>query len=254
MGGQPVAVVTGASYGLGRATAERLCAEGYAVMLADITDRVMSTAKEMAASGSVVAGTLTDVREKASVDKLVDETVARFGSIDAVVCNAAAARSARTILEMTVRDWDQAWGVNVRGALLCVQAGARAMIEAGTKGRFVTIGSTAAFRPYPRRAHYCTTKSAVVAFTRVAALELAEYGITVNCVCPGPTETENMLMMQGGGLDAVEGAEMQARHAAIPLGVGQPIDIAEAVAWLVSPTASHITGQALLVDGGTLLK
>jgi len=254
MGDQQVALVSGASYGLGRATAERLSADGYAVMLTDITDRVMDTAEELAASGAAVAGALADVRDKASVDELIEKTVTDLGRIDVVVCNAAASRSSLTVLEMTVEDWDQAWAVNVRGALLCVQAAARKMIAAGTKGRFVTIGSTAAYRPYPRRAHYCTTKSAVVAFTRVAALELAEYGITVNCVCPGPTATENMLMMQGGGLNATEGEEMRARHAAIPLGVGKPSDIADAVAWFVSPTASHITGQSLLVDGGTLLK
>jgi NAD(P)-dependent dehydrogenase (short-subunit alcohol dehydrogenase family) len=247
------AVVTGASYGLGRATAERLIADGYSVMLTDVSERVFDTEHELAATGSPVAATLLDVRDPESVGAGFDEAVRRFGPIAVVVSNAAAARSAASVADISIPVWDETWSINVRGSLLCIQAAARRMIDSGIAGRIVLMASIAGLKPLRRKAAYCSTKAAIIMLTRVSALDLAEFGIRVNCVCPGPTWTENLRRLDDGLLGHVEQAEFRARNAAIPFGIGQAADVADTVAYLVSPEAKHMTGQALVVDGGATL-
>jgi len=249
-----VALVTGASYGIGYAIATALSERGAAVMLTDVQDRVRESAEALSASGARAQGRIVDVEDAASVEAGVQAAVEAFGRLDILVTNAAKPRTARTILEMTSADWDGPMAVNVRGALYCIQAAARQMIVQGDGGRIVTIGSTAGLKPYKRRAHYCSSKAALIQLTKVAALELAEHGVTVNCVCPGQTLTENLVRMtDGAGLNSTEAEEMRKRQATIPLGVNDASDIAAMVAHFASPTARKLTGQVIAVDGGGLL-
>lgn len=245
-----IALVTGASYGLGRAISEELAARGARVMLTDITDRVETTASELAGAGHNVAHTRLDVRNRSSVKAGVEETVHRFGGLDIFVNNAGWSKAMNALRDIGEREWDEYMAINVRGNLFCIQEASEAMIAGGKDGRIIAISSTAAVKPYKRAAAYCTSKSAISMLVKAAALELGEYGITVNCVAPGPTTTETNLAHSSGAIDARIGEEKRRREAMIPLGKNDPSDIATAVAYFASPQARRVTGQLLVVEGG----
>ena len=219
-------------------------------MLTDITDRVQATAQELSAAGHPVRHTSLDVTQRASVKAAVHETVSRFGKLDIFVNNAGWSKTMNPIREITAQDWDVYMNINVRGNLFCIQEAAEAMIAGGRGGRFVSIASTAAVKPYKRAAAYCTSKSAIPMLVKAAALELAEFAITVNCVAPGPTTTETNLAHSSGALDPQIGEAKRQREALIPLGKNDPIDIATAVAYFVAPATRRVTGQMLVVEGG----
>lgn len=249
-----VAMITGASYGLGREIASELARRGAAVMLTDISDGVAAASRDLQAQGFRAAAVHVDVSQRGAVKAGIAATVGQFGRLDILVANAAMPRSPKTILEMDDLAWEGTMAVNLRGTLYCIQEAALQMILQGGGGRIVTIGSTAGLKPYKRRSHYCVSKAAVIHLSKVAGLELAEHKITVNCVCPGQTRTENLnAMISGGGLNAAEAEEMRKRQAAIPLGPNDPIDIAKAVAFFASPSARTVTGQVLAVEGGGLM-
>ncbi|MFM0394914.1 SDR family NAD(P)-dependent oxidoreductase [Paraburkholderia phytofirmans] len=245
-----VAMVTGASYGLGRAITEELLARGAKVMLTDITDRVETTTEELRRNGHDVAHASLDVTRRESVKAAVDKTLAHFGRLDIFVNNAGWSKVMKPLREITAEDWDTYMAINVRGNLFCLQEAAEGMIAAGNGGRFVSIASTAAVKPYKRAAAYCTSKSAIPMLVKSAALELAEFGITVNCVAPGPTTTETNLAHSSGAIDPKVGEEKRRREALIPLGKNDPEDIATAVAFFTSAAARRVTGQLLVVEGG----
>jgi NAD(P)-dependent dehydrogenase (short-subunit alcohol dehydrogenase family) len=245
-----VALVTGASYGLGRAISEELARRGAKVMLTDITDRVDGTCAELSAAGFDVAMTRLDVTKRPSVRDAVQETVARFGKLDIFVNNAGWSRSMNFIRNITAEEWDVYMNINVRGNLFCIQEAAEAMIAQGKGGRYIAIASTAAVKPYKRAAAYCTSKSAIPMLIKAAALEFGEHNITCNCVAPGPTTTETNLAHSAGAIDPAAGEEKRRREAMIPLGKNDPIDIATAVAYFASPAARKVTGQLLVVEGG----
>lgn len=248
------AVVTGASYGLGRAIAEELVRRGTRVMLTDIIpDRLAATARELASAGGEVDHTQLDVTQRDSVKEAIQRTVERFGGLDIFVNNAGWSKVMKPLRELTADDWDLYMSINVRGNLFCIQEAAEAMIAHGRGGRIIAIASTAATKPYKRAAAYCTSKAAIPMLVKAAALELAEFGITVNCVAPGPTTTETNLAHGSGAIDPKIGEEKRRREAMIPLGKNDPIDIATAVAYFASPTARRVTGQMLVVEGGGLL-
>jgi len=245
-----VAMVTGASYGLGRAITEELTARGATVMLTDIIDRVDGTTADLRAAGAEVAATRLDVTDKASVHDAVAETVKTFGQLDIFVNNAGWSKQMNSLLDVTPGEWDVYMDINIRGNLFCVQEAAAAMIDGGHGGRIVSIASTAAVKPYLRAAAYCTTKSAIPMLVKAAALELGTHGITVNCVAPGPTTTETNLAHTSGAIDPAMAEEKRRRDGRIPLGKNDPVDIATAVAYFTSPAARRVTGQFLLVEGG----
>jgi meso-butanediol dehydrogenase/(S,S)-butanediol dehydrogenase/diacetyl reductase len=245
-----VALVTGASYGLGRAIAEDLLSRGASVMLSDISPRVEGTAKELAAQGHDVDHTFIDVTDRASVKKAVEATLARFGTLDVFVNNAGWSQKMNLIRNVTAEEWDLYMNINVRGNLFCIQEAAEAWIAAEKPGRFIAIASTAAVKPYKMATAYCTSKSAIPMLTKAAALELGEYGITVNCVAPGPTTTETNLKHGSGAMNTEHGEAKRKREALIPLGKNDPEDIATAVAYFASPAARKVTGQLLVVEGG----
>ncbi|SCW90633.1 Enoyl-(Acyl carrier protein) reductase [Sphingobium faniae] len=245
-----VALVTGASYGLGRAITEELLSRGASVMLTDISPRVAETTAELAAQGHAVDHCPIDVTDRASIKKAVEATTARFGTLNIFVNNAGWSQKMNFIRDITAEEWDVYMNINVRGNLFCIQEAAETWIAAGTGGRFISIASTAAVKPYKMATAYCTSKSAIPMLVKNAALELGEHGITVNCVAPGPTTTETNLAHSSGKFNADHGEAKRRREAMIPLGKNDPVDIATAVAYFASPAARKVTGQMLVVEGG----
>ncbi len=254
-----VAVVTGAGRGIGRATALRLAREGASVTVADINE---SNAKAVAQEIESAAGTahplIVDVTNKADTERMVSETVARFGKLDILVNNAGIAIIA-SLMDTDEATWDALMNVNAKGVLLCSQAAAQQMIAQGDGGRIINnasgAGKIAPGKGTPLGA-YAATKHAVVALTKQFGLELSEHGILVNCVCPGIVDTSmwELIDREVARLEGAPVGSVKARAAArIPVGrIQQPEDVANLIAYLVSEDASYITAQALNVSGGML--
>ncbi|MET0251695.1 MAG: SDR family oxidoreductase [Novosphingobium sp.] len=245
-----VALVTGASYGIGLAIAEELLARGAKVMLVDVSDRVAGAAQELKDRGFDVDHSFVDITKRESVREAVAAAVKRFGRLDVFVNNAGWSKKMNPIRDITAEEWDVYMDINVKGNLFAIQEAAEAFIAAGTPGRFIAIVSTASLKPYKKAAAYCTSKSAIPMLVKAAALELGEHGITVNAVAPGPTTTETNLAHSAGAIDPEAGAAKRAREALIPLGKNDPADIATAVAYFASPEARKVTGQMIVVEGG----
>ncbi len=233
-----VALVIGGTRGIGEAIVRRLAEAGARVAT------MARTADEKAAGETMVlAG---DVSRQADVDRLVSAAVERFGRLDVMVCNAAiAGRHSKPLLETTEEDWDFIHDVNVKGVFLACRAVAPVMRKAG-RGRIVNITSAAAALALMNRAAYCASKAAVMQLTRCLALEWGPYGITVNAVGPGITETP----LTRGYLEA-DPVRRQKMIDKLPLGrLGGPGDMAGAVLFLASDLAGYVTGQTIYVDGG----
>jgi NAD(P)-dependent dehydrogenase (short-subunit alcohol dehydrogenase family) len=235
-----VALVTGATGGMGRAITAALGAAGAAVMATDLADR-----GDLAGAA---AFTSADVSDAAQVAALVASTVERFGSLDYAVNAAAIEFETVPLAECSDDDFDRMTNVNTRGAFLCMKHEIAAMLAAGG-GSIVNIASTNSFRPQHDQPAYTASKHAVLGLTRSAALDYAGRGIRVNAICPGAIDTPMLrAAMERRGRDADDVA-----HRLSPLGrFGQPSEIAAAVLWLCSDASSFTTGHALAVDGGML--
>jgi 3-hydroxybutyrate dehydrogenase len=247
------ALVTGAARGIGKTIAMVLAREGAAVVAVDRqADALEQTAKELRSAGLAVCGVVADVTQSQSIDRLVQETVARTGRIDILVNNAGVI-SNTPILDLPEEEWDRTLAVNLKGVFVCSQSVARVMSKQRS-GRIVNIASLAGKVGAPGQAAYCASKHGVLGLTKVAAIDLAPFGINVNAICPGNTETEMMRHVftkraesRGQTFDDLA----QGILAKTPLGrFGQPDDVAQVVLFLVSPAAAYITGQTIDVDGG----
>ena len=238
------AIVTGAGNGLGRAIAEKLAAEGAAVMLADLDGAAADTAAAaITAVGGIAAAVRTDVSDPAEVERMVAETVTRFGRLDVMVSNAGIAGT-YPFLEQPLDHWQRVLAVNLTGPLLCGQAAARQMLRQGQGGRIVNIASVSGILAGVGRTAYGTSKAGVIGLTAQMALELGPHRITANAVAPGPVDTE-----MTRGIHTPE--TRQAYIERIPAGrYGKPEEIAAAVAFLAGDGAAYINGQVLCVDGG----
>lgn len=238
------ALVTGAARGIGAAIAERLAADGAAVAVNYArSDRdAHAVAARITARGGTATVVQGDVSDATQARALIDDTIAAFGRFDILVNNAGVIAFAPIdrIDEQQVRSQ---FAVNVEGPLFTTQAAAQHFPSEG--GRVVNVSSVVATRGVAGSSVYAATKSAVDAFTRVWAAELGPRGITVNAVAPGPVETD---MMQRSGMSEELKQFMIGRT---PLRrLGKPADVADAVAFLVSPDARWITGQVLETSGG----
>lgn len=242
-----VALVTGAAAGIGRASAMALAREGAALCVSDIDEAGAEETAELikAAGGSAIACPC-DVREASQVKTTLAATVAAYGKLDAAVNNAGV--SGKFYLRLHEADdetFEKVLDVNLRGVWHCMRAELKQMLDQGS-GVIVNIASVAGLIGAPKAADYTASKHAVVGLTKSAALDYAKLGIRVNAVCPAYTDTA---MVQG----AIAGNPLMASimTRAIPMGrLGKAEEIAEAVVWLCSDSASFVTGHALVLDGG----
>lgn len=233
---------------MGRATALRLGSRGMAIAAADLDEAgARSTAKEIEDGGSSAAAVPMDVTDTESVTAGFKRTVSELGPIDVLV-NCAGWDELRPFLETDEALWDKLIEINFKGCLRTTRAALPGMVERGW-GRVVNIGSDAGRVGSSLESVYAGTKAAVIAFTKTIAREVARDGVTANSVCPGPTRTP----LLDGLVEASEGGEkvIEAMTRAVPMKrLGEPEDVAAAIAFLVSEDAGYITGQTLSVSGG----
>jgi glucose 1-dehydrogenase len=244
-----VAIVTGGGQGIGEAICWRLANEGAKVIVSDVNPKTsQKVAADIQRTGGKALAIQGDVSNREDVRRLIEETVSQFGGIDILVNNAGVHK--RTpFLEIPEREWDWILAINLKGPFLCSQMVAQEMVKAKRKGKIVNIASISAEVAIANQVHYSASKAGVYMLTRGMALELAPYGINVNSVAPGPIQTAITK-------DRFEDPkQLEWLVGNIPLGrVGQPIDIANAVLFLVGPDSDFITGHMLVVDGGWLIK
>ncbi|MGE4243132.1 3-oxoacyl-ACP reductase FabG [Ramlibacter sp.] len=238
-----VAIVTGSARGLGAAMVQRLAEEGAKVVVTDIQrEGAEATTAKLKQAGFAAHCVVGDITKAADVQRLVDETVATFGSVHVLVNNAGAPRD-KYLVKMAEDDWDLVMNVMLKGAFLATKAVMPKMIEQGW-GRVINISSRAHFGN-PTQANYSAAKAGLIGMAKALSMEEGRYGITVNCVAPGFMDTE---MVQA--LSTYEVIKEKAIAAQPIKRAGQPSDIADAVAFLASERASFISGEVLHVTGG----
>jgi dihydroanticapsin dehydrogenase len=242
------AIVTGGAEGIGEAIALLLAEEGAAVLVADVNAAGgEATARAIREAGGRAVFVQTDVSDEAQVRRMRDACVAEFGTIDVLVNNAAV--FVLKGIDAEVEDWRRSLGINVVGNALCTRYVSEVMKERG-KGAIVNLSSISAFVAQPGFVTYSATKAAILQMTRNQALDLAPFGIRVNCVCPATILTRASYdhMERTGQSLADFQAEQGRMH---PIGrVGLPREVAYPVLFLASDEASFITGTHLMVDGG----
>ena len=240
---QKVAIVTGATQGIGLACAQRLIADGASVMLVDIKPQGASAAEALGERARFFAA---DVSQKADVDAMVAATLAAFGRIDILINNAGVTHAAN-FLDVCEEDFDRVLRINLKSMFLCGQAVAREMVKQHS-GCIINMSSVNAELAIPNQVPYVVSKGAINQLTKVMSLNLVSHGIRVNGIGPGTILTEL-------AREAVM-ASPEARHTILsrtPMGrCGEPEEVASIAAFLASDDASYMTGQTLYVDGGRL--
>ncbi|KAF7363907.1 hypothetical protein MSAN_01048800 [Mycena sanguinolenta] len=261
-----VAVVTGASRGIGKGIALRLAADGLDVVVADLADQkdsLSAVAEEIRGLGRKALTVSCDVSKEDEVQAMVDATVSELGRLDVMVANAGIGVGG-SVMDADIEAWEKCWAVNIKGVLFCYKHAARQMVKQGDGGRIIGASSICGQKGYAGIGAYCISKAAVRSLTQTTALELREHNITVNAYAPGVIDTAISASTVSGltsfykflvanPLDEEHGAGYHIKQLLkIPEGVrtGQPSDVANVVSFLVSSKSHFVTGQTLCVDDG----
>jgi NAD(P)-dependent dehydrogenase (short-subunit alcohol dehydrogenase family) len=241
-----VAVVTGASRGIGKGIAMALAAQGVRVgCIATSADNAAATVLEIKGAGGDAVALGARVERADEVATAFSEVERTLGSIEILVNNAGISRP-QPLLKMTEENWDEHMDINAKSVFLCSQAAIRQMKNSGNGGVVVNIGSIVGQNAIPQALGYCASKATVEHMTRVMAVECAKYGVRVNCIAPGYVRTELIEKLVEDGklaLDAIEKRTPQRR-------MGSIAEIADAVVFVASPAAGFMTGEVMNIDGG----
>jgi NAD(P)-dependent dehydrogenase (short-subunit alcohol dehydrogenase family) len=241
-----VALVTGGSSGIGRATAQIFAREGAKVVVADVmVDGGAETVRLITAASGEAIFVKTDVAQTAEVEAMVKKAVDTYGRLDCAFNNAGIEGALQPTSEYDVAAWDRVMSINLKGLWLCMKYEIQQMLKQGG-GAIVNTASAAGLVAVPGLSAYVAAKHGVVGLTKTAALEYAKQGIRVNAVCPGGVDTPMVKRVFGNNPQFAEAAA-----SAEPVGrLAQPAEIGEAVVWLCSDAASFVTGLPMAVDGG----
>ena len=241
-----VAIVTGAAHGIGRACVERLAADGYRVVAADVDGAALSDWVERSGLQDSVQARTLDVADVPAGQALVADTVAAHGRVDALA-NVAGYTRRQSLQDIDTEIWNSMLDVLVRGPVFLTKAVAEDMIRRGEPGSIVQVSSIRSESAEPGQAHYCSAKGALRTVTRAIAQELAPHQIRVNCVGPGLTATRMTADVRANP------ELLEQRKATVPLGrYAASSEIASCVAFLLSPRSAYVTGTTLYADGGYL--
>jgi NAD(P)-dependent dehydrogenase (short-subunit alcohol dehydrogenase family) len=245
-----VALVTGASAGIGRAAALRFAQEGARVVVAARrAEEGEETARLVRDAGGEALFVRTDVSQGGEVQALVEHCVERYGRLDCAFNNAGIVGRMVPLVEYEEADWDAVLGANLRGVWLCLKHEIRQLLRQGQGGAIVNTGSVGSHIGFPGLGHYCAAKHGLLGLTKTAAMEYATHGVRVNAVCPGLIDTRMADAFTGGPETEAERFFLSLK----PLRRrGTPEEVAAAAVWLCSEAASFVTGHALAVDGGFL--
>jgi NAD(P)-dependent dehydrogenase (short-subunit alcohol dehydrogenase family) len=247
-----VALITGASSGIGRATAEAFAANGARVVVAARRqDELASLVTAIETQGGKATAIKTDVSTTKDVERMVAHAIATFGRLDYAVNNAGIEGQFAAVTDLAEDDWDRVLDINLKGTFLCLKYEARAMLDCGNGGAIVNVGSVNSFLGYPSGSAYVTSKHGLIGLTTSVSAELGPQGIRVNLVCPGiidtPMHHRARKLLGDEVYDRMVLPTVHLRRA------GRPEEIARSIVFLCSDEASYITGTTLTPDGGFTL-
>jgi NAD(P)-dependent dehydrogenase (short-subunit alcohol dehydrogenase family) len=249
-----VALVTGGAQSIGRGCAVQLARAGCHIAIVDIADASDAVAEiEGLGLGRRALFVQADLRSKSSVDPAVGRVVSAFGRLDVAVNTVGGTSAPKALLDMTADEWASVALLNEITTLLCLQAEALSMISAGTAGSIINIASVSGAVGAPNTAGYGAANAGVISLTKSAALELAAYGVRVNCIVPGAHWTETTRQASAPGADPGLVAWVEAASKAAPLGrLGEVSEAGGVAVFLASKLSSYITGHPIACDGGIL--
>ncbi len=253
-----VALITGASSGIGRATARAFAAKGARVVVAARREpELASLVAEIEAAGGHASAVVTDVSESRDVERMVAHAIVTYSRLDYAVNNAGVEGEFASITTLAEQEWDRVLGINLKGTFLCLQHEVRAMLATGHGGAIVNIGSVNSFLGFATGAAYVTSKHGLIGLTTCVSAEVASQGIRVNLVCPGIIDTpmQEKVLADVAAKRGLTVEELStARNKTVPLGRAASADECAGAIWfLLSDEASYMTGQAINYTGGLVM-